>query len=71
MIETFGIISTILAVAGVILNNRKLIACFYLWLLSNGITALIHYDAGIYSLFLRDIIFFGLAVEGLWRWRKK
>lgn len=70
MIETFGVIATILAVMGVVLNNRKLIACFYLWLISNGITAGIHLHAGIWSLFIRDIIFFLLAVEGLVKWKR-
>lgn len=68
MIETFGIISTILAVSGVILNNRKLIGCFYLWIVSNLITLIIHADAGIWSLAIRDLIFLGLAFEGLYKW---
>jgi len=60
MVEIFGTIATALAIFGVVLNNRKLIACFYLWLVSNVITAGIHYDAGIYSLLVRDLIFFVL-----------
>lgn len=71
MIEIFGTIATALAIFGVLLNNRKLIVCFYLWLVSNLITAGIHFDAGIYSLLVRDLIFFGLAIEGIYRWRKK
>jgi len=69
MIEIFGIFATMLAVLGVIFNNRKMIFCFYLWIVSNAITAAIHYDAGIYSLLVRDMIFFGLAIEGLLRWK--
>ena len=71
MIEIFGIIATALAILGVVLNNRRLIVCFYLWLISNALTGWIHYDAGIYSLLIRDIVFFVLAVEGIYRWRKK
>jgi nicotinamide riboside transporter PnuC len=71
MIETLGIISTTLAITGVILNNRKMIACFYVWLLSNAITAGIHLNAGIWSLAVRDLIFFLLAIEGIYRWSKK
>jgi len=71
MVEILGTIATMLAVLGVVFNNHKLIACFYLWLLSNAITAGIHLDAGIYSLLIRDLIFFGLAIEGIYRWRKK
>ena len=71
MIEIFGIVATVLAILGVVLNNRKLIVCFYLWLVSNLITAGIHFDAGIYSLLVRDLTFFCLAIEGIYRWRKK
>ncbi len=70
MIELLGATATILAVTGVLLNNRKLIACFYVWLVSNAITAYIHCDAQLYSLLIRDVIFLGLAVEGLYRWGK-
>ena len=71
MTEMFGIIATVLAVFGCVLNNRKLIACFYLWIASNVITGWIHADMAVYSLLVRDIIFSGLAIEGLYRWRKK
>lgn len=70
-IEAIGTIATAFAVAGVILNNRKMIGCFYLWLISNSISAGIHATAGIWSLCLRDLIFIALAAEGLARWRKK
>ena len=71
MIEILGTIATALAIFGAVLNNRKLIACFYLWLASNAITAGIHFDAGIYSLLVRDLIFFILAIEGIHKWRKQ
>jgi nicotinamide riboside transporter PnuC len=70
MIELLGTIATILAVIGVVLNNRKLIGCFWLWLISNSITLFIHGQSGIWSLAARDLIFLVLAVEGLIRWRK-
>lgn len=71
MVEVLGTIATALAIGGVILNNRKIIFCFYLWLVSNFITAMIHYNAGIFSLLIRDLIFLVLATEGIYRWRKK
>ena len=71
MIELLGTIATILAVIGVIMNNRKMIGCFYIWLLSNTITLFIHSQAGIWSLAARDLIFLVLAVEGLIKWRIK
>jgi nicotinamide riboside transporter PnuC len=71
MTELLGTIATVIAVAGVVANNRKWRICFWLWLVSNGLTAAIHAQTGIWSLCVRDIIFFGLAVEGLWLWKKQ
>lgn len=71
MYEICGIIATILAVAGVILNNRLNIACFYVWLVSNAITLALHVHVGLWSLAIRDAIFLALAVEGLMRWKSR
>lgn len=70
MVEMFGYISTVLAVAGVVFNNRKMAVCFKIWMVSNSISLVIHLHAGIYSLAIRDFIFLILAFEGLWKWRK-
>lgn len=70
MIETLGKIVTILAVTGVILNNRKMKGCFCLWIFSNSLCAYIHWGAGLNSLFVRDIIFLCLAVEGWYKWSR-
>lgn len=67
-IEIFGSIASVLAVVGVVLNNRKMIKCFYLWIVSNFIFCLIHWDGGLWSLVVRDGIFIGLALEGIYRW---
>ncbi|MCJ7483904.1 MAG: nicotinamide mononucleotide transporter family protein [Thermodesulfovibrionales bacterium] len=71
MIEIIGIVTTALAVAGVLTNNRKLRVCFLLWMVSNALTAGIHAYLGIYSLLVRDVIFFILAIEGWFKWGKK
>jgi len=71
MIEIFGTIAMVLAIFGVVLNNRKRIYCFYFWMVSNAITGGIHYNAEIYSLLVRDLIFFVLAIEGIYQWRKR
>jgi len=70
MRELIGIAATILAVAGVILNNHRKMGCFALWIISNTISAGLHFDAGIWSLFARDGIFIILAVEGWRRWSR-
>lgn len=71
MLELLGLISGVLAVTGVVLNNRKLIACFPLWLASNAISAGLHVHAGLWSLAGRDLVFFFLAIDGWRRWRER
>jgi len=71
MIELIGTISTILAITGVILNNRRLRVCFLIWLVSNSLTLVIHAQTGVWSLVARDAIFLVLAVEGWFKWRAK
>ena len=71
MIELFGTISTVLAVSGVMLNNRLNRACFVVWMVSNAISAVLHVSTGIWSLVFRDVIFFALTIEGLYRWTVK
>jgi len=64
-------IGTILAVAGVVLNNRLNIACFSVWIVSNLIFAVIHIKTGLWSIAVRDVVFIFLAVEGWRQWSKK
>lgn len=71
MIEIFGAIAAVLAVAGVILNNRLMRSCFYPLMASSVICAVLHITVGLWSLAVRDAAFFVLAVEGLYKWRKK
>jgi nicotinamide riboside transporter PnuC len=70
IIELLGIVATVLAVSGVWLNNHKRIGCFYFWITSNFLCALIHWHAGIYSMWVRDGIFIGLALHGYWKWSR-
>ena len=71
MIELIGTIATILAVTGVLANNRRLRWCFIVWFVSNGLTLFIHAHAVIWSLVVRDAIFLVLAVEGWIKWGRK
>ena len=70
MIELLGTLAMLIAISGVCLNNRKIIWCFPLWLVSNTLTLYVHLDAGIVSLVLRDAVFLGLAVHGWRHWAK-
>jgi len=71
MTEIAGVIAMMLAVSGVISNNRKLRVCFILWIISNILSGYIHFSTGVTSLLVRDILFTILAVEGWYKWSKK
>jgi nicotinamide riboside transporter PnuC len=68
--EVLGTIASVLAIAGVVLNNRRRTECFYLWMVSNSLCLVIHVIVGVWSLAMRDVIFFFLALEGLKLWKK-
>ena len=71
MTEIMGYIAGVLAVAGVLLNNRKLIMCFPVWIVSNALCWYLHRQAGLHSLAWRDVMFTVLAIEGWYRWAKQ
>lgn len=67
-LETAGWIATVGAIVGVILNNRRLRACFLIWIGTNAVSAAIHVAVGVWALTARDLAFLALAVEGYHRW---
>jgi len=71
MAEVLGAIAAVLAVVGVLLNNRMNRICFAIWMVSNAICAILHASAGMWSLYWRDVIFYVLAIEGFYRWKFK
>jgi len=71
MMEMMGWICGGIAVGGVVLNNYRMRSCFWLWMISNALSACLHAHAGIWSLAVRDVIFFVLAAQGFWLWGKK
>lgn len=68
MLELIGAVATVLAVTGVLFNNRRCRICFIFWFASNSVTLILHADVGLWSLVVRDAIFIALAVEGWLRW---
>ena len=70
-IEYIGTISTLLAIAGVLANNRRKRVCFAIWVISNSLTLVIHAQTGVWSLVVRDAVFLILAVEGWFKWGRK
>jgi nicotinamide riboside transporter PnuC len=71
VVETISFVATCIAVAGVVLNNYHMRWCFLLWLVSNAMSAAVHLDARLWSLFGRDCIFLVLAVHGWLKWSKR
>lgn len=70
-VEIVGAVSGSLAVAGAVMNNRKMRVCFVVWAISNSLSVLVHVAYGTWSLAARDVVFLGLAVHGFILWRKK
>lgn len=69
-VDALGWVVMVLSVVGVLFNNARLWPCFVFWVLSNGISAWIHYVRGPRSLMVRDLIFFNLAWVRLWQWTR-
>jgi len=68
--EIIGLISLCFALTGSILNNRKMIICFLPWIVSNVIYFGMHIHLSAWSLALKDVVFFGICIEGYLRWKK-
>lgn len=69
-LEWIGWLSTIIAITGVIANNKRKRACFALWWASNLLTLGIHVYSGLAALAVRDALFFALAIHGWFCWSK-
>lgn len=69
-LEIVGGVVAVLATTGVVLNNRRMRACFYLWMVSNALSAGLHAHAGLIAMVIRDLVFLILAIEGAYKWRK-
>ena len=69
--EIIGSAVTAVAVAGVVLNNRRNRICFLLWMASNVASAGLHVAAGLWALAARDVAFLGLAVHGWILWGRE
>jgi len=75
MIEIIGIVGLMFVIAGSLANNRKMIICFPLWMISNilyyGVHLEIHhFQTHVWSLLVRDLFFMYVCIDGYLRWRK-
>lgn len=64
-------ILTLLALIGVVLNIKKKILCFYIWLFTNASWAAVDFYKGIPMQGLLFTVYTFLAVYGIYEWRKK
>jgi len=71
LFELLGLLSLFVAIVASILNNRKMILCFPIWMISNIICLIIHIHLGSQSLALKDIAFMVICIDGYFRWRRK
>ena len=72
-----GSLATVLAIAGVLLNNRMDRRCFIVWIVSNLICLYLHNSArrrgasGMVAMIVRDIVFTVLSAHGYMMWSGK
>lgn len=74
MILTFNLLFywsvTILAIIGVVLNIKRNVYCFYIWLLTNGAFAVETALYGAWNMTFLFLIYFILAVMGILEWKR-
>lgn len=70
MFTIITIILTILALTGVILNIKKNISCFYIWFFTNASWSIIDFYKGIPAQGFLFLVYTGLAVYGIFQWKK-
>jgi len=74
-IQILATVSAIVAVTGVVINLYKDKPwwrwCFKLWLFSNACSCVIMIQRQVYAYIPLRAIYFGIAVWGVWKWRKK
>lgn len=61
---------TILALIGVVLNIKKQVACFWIWLVTNISWAVVDFYKGIPLQGVLFSVYACLAVYGIWEWSK-
>lgn len=68
--QVITIVLTVLSLIGVVLNIKRKRICFIIWLFTNTAWAIIDFYKGIPAQGLLFTIYAGLAVYGIWEWRK-
>lgn len=66
----FTALLTILAIIGVVLNIKKKTSCFYIWTFTNAAWAVVDFYKGIPAQGILFTVYTGLAIYGIYEWRK-
>jgi nicotinamide riboside transporter PnuC len=61
---------TILSLIGVVLNIKKRKECFYIWAVTNGAWVVVDYQAGLPEQAALFLVYFILAIWGIFAWQK-
>jgi nicotinamide riboside transporter PnuC len=59
------------ALVGVVLNIRKHVGCFWIWSFTNLVWACVDWSRGLYAQAVLMVVYFLLAVWGIWRWSQR
>ena len=71
MIQIVSWILTIVSVAGAILNARKSIIGFYIWIVSNIAWSILDFSVGLPAQGYLFIVYTIITSYGIYQWRKK
>jgi nicotinamide mononucleotide transporter len=66
-----GWILTTFSLIGTVLNVKKHISCFYIWVIANIAWMIFDIMTGLYSRALLDLVQLFFAIWGIIEWRKK
>ncbi len=66
---TWGL--TALSIIGTVANIKKQRWCFLVWLCTNSAWCIYDFYIGAYAQSLLFLVYVGLAIWGLWEWRRE
>jgi len=71
MMTIFTWIVAVLSLIGVVLNIRQDRRCFFIWTGTNAAWAAVDFSRELYAQAALFLVYFGLAVWGLYAWKHK
>ncbi len=71
MFEAFKWTIALASVVGVVMNIRRMRACFYVWAATNAAWTVIDVYHGVWAQAALQAVYFGLAIWGIVAWKEK